>query len=86
MITSHFETDAGDGSRDSEFSKERRLEPPDRTRVADRRVGFPIDGRGFRGKRGRDQAILPVLQCFRAVHQLIDVTIVADAGVISDAG
>ena len=40
---------------------------------------------GFEGNRAETKTMLPVLQSFMAAHQLADVTVVADAGMFSEA-
>jgi hypothetical protein len=39
----------------------------------------------FEGNKAETKTMLPVIQAFMAAHQLPDVTIVADAGMVSDA-
>ena len=39
----------------------------------------------FEGNRAETKTMLPVIEEFMAAHQLPDVTVVADAGMISDA-
>ena len=40
---------------------------------------------GFEGNKAETKTMLPVLQSFMAAHQLSDVTVVADAGMFSEA-
>ncbi len=40
---------------------------------------------GFEGNKAETKTMLPVLQSFMAAHQLADVTVVADAGMFSEA-
>ena len=54
VTTLYFETDAGDGFRESGFSKERRLEPQITVGLLTDAAGFCADGRGVRGQQGRD--------------------------------
>jgi hypothetical protein len=44
VSTLYFETDAGDGFRESGFSKERRLEPQITIGLLTDQGGFPADG------------------------------------------
>jgi hypothetical protein len=69
VTTLYFETDTGDGFRESGFSKERRLEP----QIT---VGLLTDAAGF--------PLMPVIKAFMAAHRLKEVVIVADAGMISE--
>jgi hypothetical protein len=48
-------------------------------------AGFPLMVSAFEGNRAEMKTMLPVIEKFTAAHQLPDVTIVADVGMISDA-
>jgi len=85
VSTLYFETDAGDGFRESGFSKERRLEPQITIGLLADRNGFPLMVSAFEGNRAETKTMLPVIEAFMAAHQLPDVTGVADAGMISEA-
>jgi transposase len=39
----------------------------------------------FEGNKAETKTMLPVIQAFMAAHQLPDVTVVADAGMVSEA-
>jgi transposase len=84
VTTSYFETDEGDGFRGPGFSKERRPEPQITVGPAHRRVGLP-DGARVRGNRAETTTMLPVLRTFLDAHHLSEVTVVADAGMVSEA-
>ena len=57
----------------------------DHHRAAHRRGRVPADGRGVRGQHGRDHHhAARRSRAFMAAHQLRDVTVVADAGMVSD--
>ena len=75
----------GDGFRESGFSKERRLEPQITIGLLADRTGFPLMVTAFEGNRAETKTMLPVIEAFMAAHQLPDVTVVADAGMISEA-
>jgi Transposase DDE domain len=85
VSTLYFETDQGDGFRESGFSKERRLEPQITIGLLADRNGFPLMVSAFEGNRAETKTMLPVIEAFMAAHQLPDVTVVADAGMISEA-
>jgi Transposase DDE domain len=85
VSTLYFETDAGDGFREPGFSKERRLEPQITIGLLTDASGFPLMVEAFEGNRAETTTMLPTIKAFMAAHQLPDVTIVADAGMISDA-
>ena len=83
--TLYFETDAGDGFRESGFSKERRLEPQITIGLLTGAHGFPLMVSAFEGNKAETKTMLPVIEAFMAAHQLPDVTVVADAGMVSEA-
>lgn len=85
VSTLYFETDAGDGFREPGFSKERRLEPQITIGLLTDATGFPLALEAFEGNKAETATMLPVINAFKAAHQLIDVTVVADAGMISEA-
>jgi hypothetical protein len=83
VSTLYFETDTGDGFREPGFSKERRLEPQIPIGLLTDQAGFPLMVEAFEGNKAK--TMLPVITAFMAAHQLPDVTVVADAGMISEA-
>jgi hypothetical protein len=85
VSTLYFETDAGDGFRQSGFSKERRLEPQITIGLLTGQDGFPLMVSAFEGNKAETKTMLPVIEAFMAVHGLPDVTVVADAGMVSEA-
>jgi hypothetical protein len=85
VSTLYFETDQGDGFREPGFSKERRLEPQITIGLLTDAAGFPLMVQAFEGNKAETKTMLPVLQAFMAVHQLSEVTVVADAGMFSEA-
>lgn len=85
VSTLYFETDQGDGFRGPGFSKERRLEPQITLGLLTDGAGFPSMVEAFEGNRAETKTMLQVIEAFMAAHQLANVTIVADAGIMSDA-
>ncbi len=85
VSTLYFETDAGDGFREPGFSKERRLEPQITIGLLTGADGFPLMISAFEGNRAETRTMLPVITAFMAAHGLPDVTVVADAGMVSEA-
>jgi Transposase DDE domain len=85
VSTLYFETDAGDGFREPGFSKERRLEPQITIGLLTDASGFPLAVEAFEGNKAETATMLPVINAFKAAHNLSDVTVVADAGMISEA-
>ncbi|WP_452607469.1 IS1634 family transposase, partial [Prauserella oleivorans] len=84
VATLYFETDAGDGFRESGFSKERRLEPQITVGLLTDATGFPLMVNAFEGNTAETTTMLPTITAFLAAHRLTDVVIVADAGMISE--
>jgi hypothetical protein len=84
VSTLYFETDAGDGFREPGFSKERRLEPQITIGLLTDAAGFPLMVEAFEGNAAETTTMLPTIRAFMAAHQLADVTIVADAGMVSE--
>ncbi len=85
VTTLYFETDAGDGFREPGFSKERRLEPQITVGLLTDASGFPLQVEAFEGNKAETKTMLPVIEAFKTAHQLTDVTVVADAGMVSEA-
>jgi Transposase DDE domain len=83
VSTLYFETDTGDGFREPGFSKERRLEPQITIGLLTDAAGFPLMVEAFEGNRAETATMLPTITAFMTAHRLVDVTIVADAGMIS---
>jgi Transposase DDE domain len=84
VSTLYFETDAGDGFREPGFSKERRLEPQITLGLLTDATGFPLTVAAFEGNKAETATMLSVINAFKTAHQLSDVTVVADAGMISE--
>jgi hypothetical protein len=85
VTTLYFETDEGDGFREPGFSKERRLEPQITVGLLTDVRGFPLMVHAFEGNKAETKTMLPVVQAFAAAHGLPEVTVVADAGMLSEA-
>ena len=85
VSTLYFETDEGDGFREPGYSKERRLEPQITIGLLTDVSGFPLMVDAFEGNKAETHTMLPVIRAFKTAHQLADVTVVADAGMISEA-
>jgi DDE family transposase len=85
VSTLYFETDAGDGFREPGFSKERRLEPQITIGLLTDAAGFPLMVNAFEGNTAETTTMLPVIRSFMTAHRLPDVTVAADAGMVSAA-
>jgi hypothetical protein len=83
VSTLYFETDAGDGFREPGFSKERRLEPQITIGLLTDGAGFPLMVNAFEGNKAETTTMVPTIKAFQAAHRLADVTVVADAGMVS---
>lgn len=86
VSTLYFETDTGDGFRETGFSKGRRLDEPQITigLLVDA-DGFPLRVESFEGNKAETTTMIPAIKAFMAAHRLTEVTIVADAGMLSDS-
>ena len=85
MTTLWFETDSGDGFREPGFSKERRLDPQITVGLLTDATGMPLMVDAFEGNRAETKTIIPLVQRFVAAHGIAGVTVVADAGMMSEA-
>jgi len=85
VSTLYFETDKADGFREPGFSKERRLEPQITIGLLTDADGFPLMVEAFEGNKAETKTMLPTITSFMAALQLGDVTVVADAGMVSEA-
>lgn len=85
VSTLYFETDQGDGFREPGFSKERRLEPQITIGLLTDHSGFPLMIEAFEGNKAETLTMIPTIKAFMAAHDLPDVTVVADAGMVSAA-
>jgi hypothetical protein len=85
VTTLYFEVDTADGFREPGFSKERRLEPQITVGLLTDATGFPLMIEAFEGNRAETTTMLPTITSFMNAHQLTDVVVVADAGMVSEA-
>jgi Transposase DDE domain len=85
VTTLWFETDTGDGFREPGFSKERRLDPQITVGLLTDASGMPLMIDAFEGNRAETKTMIPLVQRFVAAHGIAGVTVVADAGMMSEA-
>lgn len=85
VTTLYFETDEEDETRKVGFSKERRVDPQIVVGLLVDKSGFPLEIHCFEGSKGETLTLIPVLDAFRARHQVTDMLVVADAGMLSRA-
>lgn len=84
VTTLYFEIQKEDGYRNPGLSKERRLEPQISVGLLVDRTGFPLEIQSFEGNRAEVKTIIPVLQDFKERHGLKDITVTADAAMLSE--
>lgn len=85
VSTLFFQTDKADGFREPGFSKERRLEPQITLGLLTDAHGAPLMATAFEGNTAETKTMIPMLEEFMAAHRLTNITVVADAGMVSDA-
>lgn len=85
VTTLYWESDEDDGSREPGFSKERRVDPQITVGMQTDINGFPLRIQAFEGNNAETKTFLPSVEAFMGTYNLTDVTVVADAGMISDA-
>jgi transposase len=85
VTTLWFDTDTGDGFREPGFSKERRLDPQITVGLLTDATGMPLMIDAFEGNRAETKTMIPLVQRFVAAHGIAGVTVIADAGMMSEA-
>jgi transposase len=83
VTTLYFEMQEEDDYRKSGMSKERRIEPQILVGLLVDPCGFPLGIHSFEGNTAETNTILPVLEAFKEQHNLQDITVVADASMLS---
>jgi hypothetical protein len=84
VTTLYWETHEGDGFREPGFSKERRLEPQVVVGLLTTAGGFPLSVRAFEGNEAETKTMVAVVAAYADAHQVEGVTVVADAGMVSE--
>jgi len=85
VTTLYFEAEHEDEYRKIGYSKERRVDPQIVVGLLVDRAGFPLAIHSFEGNKAETQTMLPVIQDFQARHQIADMVVVADAGMLSES-
>jgi hypothetical protein len=85
LTTLHFETDTEDRLRKVGMSKEHRVDPQVTVGLLTTGAGFPLEVHLFEGNKAETKTLVPVLSGFAERHQVNDVVVVADAGMLSAA-
>ena len=67
------------------MSKERRVDPQVTLGLLTTGTGFTLEVHLFKGNQAETKTLIPVLTAFRDRHQIADVVVVADAGMLSAA-
>src|SRR5699024_3941132 len=83
VTTLYFEAEKEDDLRKVGFSKERRVAPQIVVGLLVDRRGFPLEIGCFAGNKAETKTILPIIRQFQARHNLADMVVVADAGMLS---
>jgi hypothetical protein len=84
VTTLYFETDTPDGIRQPRFSKERRLEPQITVGMLTDRDGMPLMVEAFDGNKAETKTMIPVIDAFIQAHGVTSLTVLADAGMLSE--
>ncbi len=85
VTTLYFETPHEDRLRKVGMSKERRVDPQITVGLLTDATGFPLDVHVFEGNKAETKTLIPVLTAFADRHQVQDMVVVADAGMLSAA-
>lgn len=83
VTTLYFEIQKEDGYRVPGMSKERRLEPQITIGLLCASDGFPLEVQSFEGNRAEVKTIIEVLSAFKARHPHAQITVTADAAMLS---
>lgn len=90
VTTLYFEAEKEDpdaggktGLRKVGYSKERRVDPQVVVGLLVDRRGFPLEIGCFEGNRAETLTILPIVKQFQERHNIADMVVVADAGMLS---
>lgn len=83
VTTLYFEVQKEDDYRIPGMSKERRLEPQIIVGLLVDQNGFPLELHSFEGNKAETKTIVPVVEAFKQRNGLLNLTVVADAGMLS---
>lgn len=85
VTTLHFEADNEDALRKVGYSKERRVDPQIIVGLLVDRGGFPLEIGCWEGNKAEKHTIVPIVEAFQARHNIENLVVVADAGMLSAA-
>jgi hypothetical protein len=83
VTTLYFEADKEDELRRVGYSKERRVDPQIVVGLLVDRCGFPLEIGCFEGNKAETLTIVPIVKAFQARHDVADMVVVADAGMLA---
>lgn len=83
VTTLYFEAEKEDDLRKVGYSKERRVDPQIVVGLLVDRHGFPLEIGCFEGNRAETFTIIPIVKQFQQRHNLAELVVVADAGMLS---
>lgn len=83
VTTLYFEADKEDELRKVGYSKERRVDPQIVVGLLVDRCGFPLEIGCFEGNKAETLTIVPIVKAFQARHDIADMVVIADAGMLS---
>lgn len=83
VTTLYFEADKEDDLRRVGYSKERRVDPQIVVGLLVDRHGFPLEIGCFEGNKAETLTIVPIVKAFQARHEITDMVVVADAGMLA---
>ena len=83
VTTLYFEAENEDELCKVGFSKERRVDPQVVVGLLVDRGGFPLEIGCYEGNKAETSTIIPMVRQFTQRHQLADIVVVADAGMLS---
>ena len=82
LTTLYFEAEKEDDLRKVGMSKERKVDPQITVGLLVARDGFPLDVHVFDGNKAETKTLIPVITAFQERHQISDMVVVADAGML----
>lgn len=85
VTTLYFEAETEDELRKVGYSKERRIDPQIVVGLLVDRNGFPLEIGCFEGNKAETATIIPIVKQFQDRHNLADMVVVTDAGMLSAA-
>ena len=83
VTTLYFEAEKEDDLRKVGYSKERRVDPQIVVGLLVDRRGFPLEIGCYEGNKAETLTIVPIIKQFQERHDLADMVVVADAGMLS---